>query len=536
MDCPKHKHTGQIPYHQLMSEEPQLNNVNNRNLLGRKFDRDFLSKRQQALTALCHLKEKGASTNVTEEKKVKPQSEFETSSSEDKLWCGASPLERALISCCTTGDAESGTDREAENDAEEDTWVTGALREPKILEFIRLTAMHCQDLASRSLVLAILERTHELDEMIKENFEMTRKVLASQSLDASVTKEEEEDKPSPSKRPRISEGDRTAFVPDCRITVNPKPPPPRRLMLFLGTKGLQILSRWVLEASEPVIRDVPSNGTKEVRSQIRPSSTRLLLMPLLEFLENIPFSKSAIVQSKINKVIKKLSKQADSLVSQAREEGRVRLEKWTHVDTGGLPVVAVQSALNNIKLSWEKKAKEAGKANGVTTAVDPPRGRLNALLQDRLDDLKKRDSGESDKPTWLVDVEKNERKAPPVPQNHNSQTHFKNTTAEDKARKERENERHHHMKKDLEKARQEKTQLLNMLREQMKKTTENVAEYTRPSSRRGVKWLDGLPASSKQRRRDVLESVFVFDKEHVKLVEYNTNDSVSESQEEQGET
>ena len=70
----------------------------------------------------------------------------------------------------------------------------------------------------------------------------------------------------------------------------------------------------------------------------------------------------------------------------------------------------------------------------------------------------------------------------------------------------------------------------------MKKTTENVAEYTRPSSRRGVKWLDGLPASSKQRRRDVLESVFVFDKEHVKLVEYNTNDSVSESQEEQGET
>ncbi|GAX09468.1 hypothetical protein FisN_6Lh153 [Fistulifera solaris] len=74
------------------------------------------------------------------------------------------------------------------------------------------------------------------------------------------------------------------------------------------------------------------------------------------------------------------------------------------------------------------------------------------------------------------------------------------------------------MRKDLEKARQEKLKLLKKLRE-MKRPTE-IPEPARPSSRRGVKWLDGLPASSKQRKRDVLERVFVFDNEHVKLVEF----------------
>lgn len=522
MECPKQSHADQIPYHQLMTGEAKQNDLNHSRPRSRKCDRDFLSKRQQALTRLCRLKETAALKNAPEEKQAEPQPENDISSSEDKLWNGASPLEKALISCCTTGDVQAGVDWEAEHDVEEDTWVTGALRETKILEFVGLAAIHCQDLASRSLVLAILERTHQLDEMIKENFEMTRQVLASQFSEAPGTVTEKEVQPSPSKRPRISGGDGTINVAASPGMVNPKASPSRRLMLFLGTKGLQILSRWVAEASEAVIRDMPSNGKKEVRSQLMPSPTGLLLLAMLEFLENIPFNKHTIVQSKINKVIKKLSKQVDSLVRQAQAEGRVRLEKWTHPDTGGLPVIAVQSALNKIKSSWEKKAKENSKGNDVATVLEDPLGRLNVLLKDRLDVLKKANPEE-------IEVEKEERKAPPAPTSSNLPIHFKNTTAEDKARKERENERHHLMKKDLEEARREKLELLKKLRA-MKKTSENV-EYARPSSRRGIRWKDGLTASSKQKRRDALESVFIFDKDHVKLVEYKT-DSSNESQEE----
>jgi hypothetical protein len=517
MECKKTEHTKQIPYHQLMTNGTHEIETGKGNPLNRTVNRDYLSRRQEALNVLCRLKEQEASKHATDGKKT-------ATDLKDDPWTGASSLEKALISCCTIGESPAGADLEAETDVEEDTWIAGALRETRILEFIGLMAMRCQDLASRSLALAVLERTHQLDERIQENFETTRIALASQSMDAPGRLAKTEDTPSLSKRPRISEDDRATTLQDSHVMVNPKPTPQRRLMLVLGAKGLQILSRWVLEASEPVIRDVPMNGTKEVRSEVRPSPTGLLLLPLLEFLEDIPFNKQAIVQSKINKVIKKLSKHVDFLVSGAQAKGRVKLEKWTHVDAGGLPVIAVQSALNNIKLNWERKAKENGKENNVTTTFETPLGRLNNLLRERLDDLQKLESGEIDKPTWLAEVEQEERKASQIPDTNNAQIRPKSATAEEKARRERENERHHMMRKDLEKARQEKLKLLKKLRE-MKRPSE-IQEPARPTSRRGVKWLDGLPASSKQRKRDVLESVFVFDNEHVKLVEYKIDTTI----------
>ncbi len=514
MECVPTEETKQIPYHQLMANGTHERETSKGNQLNRRVERDYLSRRQEALNVLCQLKEQEATKHAVDGKKATKESGTE-SDSKDDLWSGASSLEKALVSCCTIGESPTGADWEAEIDVEEDTWIAGALRETKILEFIGLMAMRCQDLKSRSLVLAILERTHQLDERIQENFETTRIALASQSMDASET----EEKLPPTKRPRISEDDTSTTLQDSPVVVSPKPAPPRRLMLILAAKGLQILSRWVLEASEPVIRDVPTNGTKEVRSEVRPSPTGLLLLPLLEFLENIPFNKQAIIQSKINKVIKNLSKHVDSLVSGAQTKGRVKLEKWTHVDTGGLPVIAVQSALNKIKLSWESKAKENGKDTHANATLETPSGRLINLLKERLGDLQKVESGKIDKPTWLVEVEREEGKDAQLTET-NSQVRSRNTTAEEKARKERENERHHMMRKDLEKARQEKLELLKKLRE-MKKPNE-IVEPARSSSRRGVKWLDGLPASSKQRKRDILERVFVFDNEHVKLVEFKS--------------
>lgn len=516
------KQNDSIPFfHQLMTEEVKQTNdyLNQWNSQYKKLENDFLSKRHNALNTLCLLKQQEAASK--EDKTIVQSTETEVSS-KDKLWSGAPPLEKALISCCTMGDMETNADGEAINDVEEDTWVIGALRETKILEFVGLVTLHCQDLASRSLVLAILERTHQLDEKIMENFEMTKQALASQHRYATGALAER-DKPSPSKkRPRLSEGDREEVVPSSRIIVNPKPPPPQRLMTFLRTKGLEILSRWLMEASDAVVLDVPGNGRAEERTQIRPSPTGLLLLPMLEFLENIPFSKTVIVQSKINKTIKKLSKNVDSLVvSREQAEGRGRLDTWTHPDTGGLPVLAVQTALNNIKLSWERKAKESSKRNQSTSTVKDPLEQSNALLKDRLDDLKKMNSGDTNIPTWLVCVEKEEGKNVPTPEASNSQLYLRTVTVEEKARKERENERHHLLKKDLEMARQEKLKLLKKLRE-MKKPNETV-ECAQSTSRRGVKWKDGLPASSKQRKRDVLEDVFVFDRKHTKLVRFKND-------------
>lgn len=506
------------PYHQLMSEKTKQKNLNQWKPLGRNAERDWLSKRQQVMTTLCRLKEHEAWKNAPEAVRTVPPTSAEESPDE-KLWSGASTVERALISCCTLGEAQAGADLEPEDDSDEDAWLVGALRESQMLKFVGVMAMDCQDLASRSLVLAILERTHELDEKMNQNYDLVKRELSFQSLGASGSKPKIEDAPPPMKRLRIHDN-RTTTVPSSLVVVTPKPPPPRRLMKFLAAQGLKILSRWLVEASEPVIVEVANSEKNKFQPQVRPSPTGLLLLPLLEFLQNIPLNKHLITQSKINKVIKKLSKHVDSLVSHAQSEGKVKLQQWTHADVGGCSLIEVQTALNKVKSSWETKAKEISKADNDSMIFDDPLGRLHSLLKDRLEDLKNVDSGEVDKPAWLLNAAKEEEKATPAHVNNNSATHFRSATTDEKARKERENERHDLMKEDLEKARQERLKLLKKLRE-MKKANDTIDEV-RPLSRRTVKWKDGLPASSKQRRRDVLESVFVFDREHATLIKYQT--------------
>jgi hypothetical protein len=94
------------------------------------------------------------------------------------------------------------------------------------------------------------------------------------------------------------------------------------------------------------------------------------LLPLLAFLSNISFDRQLVTQSKINKEIRKLSKQIDEIVQLGKTgQSKSRVDAITHPVAGGLPVVQVQKALNDLKESWGHKAKNAGPDS--STPIDP---------------------------------------------------------------------------------------------------------------------------------------------------------------------
>ena len=74
-----------------------------------------------------------------------------------------------------------------------------------------------------------------------------------------------------------------------------------------------------------------------------------MLLPLLNLLIHLPFDKKLVTQSKINKQIRKISKQIDSLTELPEKP-------VTHPMAGGLPVARVQKALDTLKNSWERQA------------------------------------------------------------------------------------------------------------------------------------------------------------------------------------
>ena len=449
------------PYHELLSDEAKKKNAGKRRLDGR-LRHDYLSKRYRDF---CDL-----NSNRGDEKQPGKQGD------DHVIWSGATSMERSLISCCTTGTEDEEDD--------EDSLLPGALYKDKIIRFVGLIALQCHDIASRSLALAILERTHELDELIYRNYNRARKDLEGES---------------PEKKLKTGEGSSVAPI---------KPPPPRRLVKFLSSNGMRILSRWLFEASDPVestAKAPPRSSSSKPRPKV-PSPTGPLILPLLEFLQRIPFDKVLIKKSKINKEIRRVSKLIDNIVDAASSDDRWVPSSMTDPVSGGLSILRVQAAVNEVKKTWEARAMEESQKNPSceTVPVDPFQS-ISQKFKDRLDVLEKFEAGDCEKPEWLT--------LPSVEKEGSNKKRIasRKLSVEELAKKEHDNERAHLNKATLRAVQEEHRRLLETLRNMA--ATKAREEMNLVSSRRRVRWKDGNDPASRERNREQLEEVFVFVKE-----------------------
>lgn len=543
----------------------------------------------------------------------------------ERLWSGATELERALISCCCSsavavtedttpssttyysttttiatipnalGDTIVSNHEESSvsnhnlqncnihtNDdhknntapEEDDTWVSGALQRGKVSIFLGICSMYCHDLDSRSLALAILERTQELDDLVQEHHqEIAREWLQQQNRSYS-------DDGIVTKKPRVTQGGEqndnvdnvmaqssSLFLPPVAPPYALHTPPPRRIQHFLFGRGLKLLSRWLVDAADLIYKPPaagpiksgpvnPSNrqlhnnnknhnsssgsiGTTTATSCSNsrssnnsnqpgdvkvPSSSQPpppppmspLLLPLLQFLKRIPFDKKLVTQSKIHKEIRKLSKRVDAIVEDSTKsmtnkqqlKSRTGNQESTVEDPifNGYPILQIQVAINELKQSWERRAKGQSALDGTevsnSSVMDPFHNSLQ-FFHERAETLEKYHTGEIPRPEWL----------PPAPTTSSSATGSTlvidaRPSTEQMARRERENERAAMMKQDLKRAQQERANLLRKLREMKTRDESQTASTSAQRQRRTVRWKDGHGPHSRTRNRDVLEEVF----------------------------
>ena len=305
-----------------------------------------------------------------------------------------------------------------------------------------------------------------------------------------------------------------------------------RMSVFFAAGGLKILKNWLMDAVTPVklpnLKPAPGTPAAQKKTQqskqYKPSIYGPTLLPLLKLLKDIPFDKNLVVESKINKQIRRLSKQVDGLVDTFKKQHKGKdageLLK-AYVDpgggAGGLVVVDVQEAVNQLKQTWEDHAKKLPtNAEEECIQIKDPFEDIKCKLRERFDLLKAVEAGKEDTPRWLSDYAtaqkdkaKKRRKIP---------VKAKKTSTQQLALEERESERMA-LKDKLKAAEEERKAHLERLKDLNSKRLAESRAQGAPNSLalkykkkngKSVKWKDGL-SSDRVRRREILEQVFVLE-------------------------
>jgi len=325
-----------------------------------------------------------------------------------------------------------------------------------------------------------------------------------------------------------------------------KPHQPDRMTVFFAAGGLKILRGWLMEAMTPVVTFVPaeedglpdtenSPASKDASTpskKYKPSQYGPMLLPLLVLLSKIPFDKTLIVESKINKQIRRLSKQVDGLIDAFKKKCMAKLDLETFVDpeagAGGCLVIRVQEILNKLKEIWEEHAKkDLSKQQQQPKIADPYNG-IKTKLRERLGDLKGVAAGKIEKPEWLTRCEGlQQEQLKKRPRKNVISRPVEKANTQQLALKEREAERAALQDK-LKAAQEERKAHLERLKVQINKRIQGAkldAPTKRKKSSKTVKWKDGL-STDKIRKRDLLEVVHV--------VEYETEHTTTSLPEKSG--
>ena len=465
--------TDEAPFHVLMSPPPPDSPLNKRRIADPRLEGDYLAKRHQVFQ----------SKDLT-------------------LWSGATKLERDLVQCCETP-----------QDHNEEILPTegGALDREKEIRFVGLLARECHTMASRSLALAILERTLEVHVKERDEDSSSSDEEESESPEEEiqgVASDDEQDgdyRPgaSPRKR-RISNntGDKGQAKKTKTDEDSESDETPDRLDNFLGAGGLKILNRWLIEASTQVNAPTPksqpgsSNNARLPATTTKPSPTRPLILPILSILEYIPFDKKLVMDSKINRQIRKLGKQVDGILD-ARAKGKHQkgdLDNWTLSGNGTDALDEIKEAVDGVKSTWEESTKRPYER------IPDPFESLKAKMRERLHTLTDFEAGRIDRPDWIEEQEdKKESKKKPVA-----------SSTQIMAARERRLERDGHEER-LHAAQKEHRENLAKIRDIMRRRREEAAPAScvKNGDEKAVSWKDGFTTKD-NRNRTLLEEVFVF--------------------------
>ncbi|GKY99361.1 hypothetical protein MPSEU_000890900 [Mayamaea pseudoterrestris] len=389
----------------------------------------------------------------------------------DVLWHGVATWERALISFCQVAQADNI-----------DAIATGALDVNQSEQFVRHLAIHCLDPASRVLAMAILDRSLIVDKKTDRSVARTKMPLAGSAKES------------------VDAGKEV-------VTLG-------RIQSFIRAGGLKVLRQWLVDAVTPLKQT--SSSTKPCskhdakRPNALPSPTSILLLPLLNFLCDMPFDLEHIQEAKLDALINKLRRQVKKMI-----EITPKNAAWKHrvsLLTGDEDNVdVVKKALYRIRSTW-KTSFAATKVN-QTEQVDvdvggrhEPLSALRAILQDRRAALESNDS--ENKPKWLT---AHQAKAEKVKQKRKR----KRMSTADLEKLEREKERSAMLKEDLDKALAYKRQCQAKLRELEKKKLQEKQggkiHNSHSRSKNRVHWKDGLSSFTGGRNRALLEQVRMID-------------------------
>ena len=362
-----------------------------------------------------------------------------------------------------------------------------------------------------------------------------------------------------------------------------------RMTAFFAAGGLKILRSWLVDSMTPVSIKTPkaspvkSEESSAIAVATRSSSAQPqkygpsqygpMLLPLLVLLSKIPFEMKLIVESKINKQIRRLSKQVNGLVDafknqkeqparqMGKENGKLQpapITLETFVDpaggAGGCLVIRVQEVLDKLKETWEAHARNASPVQKPAIAVFDPYESIKSKLKERMGILRKFEAGKIEKPDWVSKCEelRRERDKKRPRRKNASGTRTGTTTnpassslcagsnaglapppkanTQQLALKEREAERVALQDK-LKAAQEERKAHLQRLKNlNSKRIAQSSSQQQQPPQVSGndnskdeksvkrkkngksVKWKDGL-STDQVRKRDILEEVFLLKEE-----------------------
>jgi hypothetical protein len=473
-------------------------------------------------------------------------------------------VERDLVCCC-----EAASPEDAEEDVPTTTEEGGALEMEQEVRFVGLLARDCHSMASKCLALAILERTLETylnEELVQQQQDQDEDDDDESSEDDDGTNSEEEAlqevpsddeedddwKPGSKRRsrrlrkkapPNKRKRHRTNTNANGTTNTNKNNPTENeeqdetkkaaddddetweRLEQFFAAGGLLILNRWLTEATKdepvpaPLRKPLPTNTSSTSRSSTKPSATRPLILPILRFLEHIPFDKKVVMDSKINKQIRKLEKQVDGILkARARDEHRAEdLENWTTEQTSAETDALdhVKEAVDAIKTSWVDKGKHVEKRH----KFGDPLGAFKETMRERLGVLTQYETGSIPAPDWLdtspeeTTTTTTKKKGPP---SHTPKISHTQELAANERRAEREG-----LQQRLRAVETEHRERVAKVREQLRKRKDEnapsnhrktMASSSSSSDGKIVSWKDGLKTQT-NRNRNQLEEVFVFVKD-----------------------
>mmetsp|Transcript_7190 Transcript_7190/g.17529 ORF Transcript_7190/g.17529 Transcript_7190/m.17529 type:complete len:580 (+) Transcript_7190:88-1827(+) len=437
-------------------------------------------------------------------------------------WIGVSKIERELVGCCEilgdnfyshdNDEGEGNRDDKNENGGivSDPSWsllssptnsTGGVLAVDKEISFATILSRSCHTIASRSLALAILERTlqqqQQNDNELEDSFN-----------ERNIGDDYDKHTIGNSKNGRLCQKQRK-----------------RRFESFFAAGGLRILNQWLMDASSyetksiansTICKNAPAsldssrrtrsndNDAVASRNSIQNAhSTRPIAFSILLLLEHIPFEKKTVTNSKINKQIQKLGKKIVS-IKEANKNGKALkedLENWStrKAITGDEGLTQILKAVDAVKASWREKAKTKGEKNHLK-----PFGAIQSKIKERMQDLTKFENGTVEtRPEWYRPVE--------------MAVAFKKKKKSEKRKAICELEIDKlNLKKKIKQVQSRGKELRERLRQRKVDHSHDQSEGVRDSihvfSNKKVAWKDGMNGQI-VRNRSVLEEVYFFRKD-----------------------